>query len=120
MEKQAYALIRTLKEFKVYIVYSHITTYVPSAAIKEILTKSNLDGRRAKWIVVLLEYDLEIKPTKIIKGQGLAKLMAQLNYDALDINMLDVDLTSEVCSDQVEVCLDFITSLWYKDIIHVL
>jgi hypothetical protein len=34
------------------------------------------DGKRGKWIATILEYDIEIKPTKLIKGQGLAKLMA--------------------------------------------
>ena len=29
-----------------------------------------------------------------MKGQGLAKLMAQSNYDTLEINMLDVYLAS--------------------------
>jgi len=35
-----------------------------------------------------LEYYIEIKPTKLIKGQGLAKLMAESNYQALDITLL--------------------------------
>ena len=69
MEKQAYALIKTLKEFRVYILQSHVVAYAPSAAVKEILTRYDPDGRRAKWTDVLLEYDLDIKPTKIIKGQ---------------------------------------------------
>ena len=69
MEKQAYALIKVLKEFRVYILHSHVVAYVPSAAVKESLTRSDPDGRRAKWTDVLLEYDLDIKPTKIIKGQ---------------------------------------------------
>ena len=30
--------------------------------------------------------DIEIKPTKLIKGQGLAKLMVESNCHALDIN----------------------------------
>jgi hypothetical protein len=30
----------------------------------------------------------EIKPTKLIKGQGLEKLMAESNFHALDINFL--------------------------------
>ena len=34
--------------------------------------------------------------------------------------MLEVDLIFVYDSDQVEVCPDFIASLWYKDIIHVL
>ena len=76
MEKQAYACLKTLKEFRVYILHSHSTIFVPSVAIKDILTQAKPDGRRAKWIATLLEYDIEIKPTKLVKGQGLAKLMA--------------------------------------------
>ena len=56
--------------------------------VKDILTQLDPDGRRGKWIVVLLEYDLEIKPTNLVKGQGLAKLMDQTNFDVLGINFL--------------------------------
>ena len=104
MEKQAYALIKALKEFRVYILHSHVTTYVPSAAVKEILTRSGPDGRRDKWIVFPLEYDLEMKPTKIVKGQGLAKLMTQSNYDALEINMMEIDSTFVIIYFHIEVC----------------
>ena len=77
MEKKAYACVKALKEFRVYILCSHSTVFVPSAAIKDILTQVEPDGRRAKWIATLLEYDIDIKPTKLVKGQGLTKLMAQ-------------------------------------------
>ena len=87
----------------VYIFHSHVTTYVPSTTIKDILTRSYSYRRREKWIAVLLEYDLDIKPTKLIKGQGLEKLMAQSNYDALDINLLDVDLRSTTHLEQVKL-----------------
>eukprot|EP00253_Pinus_taeda_P028790 PITA_28790 len=46
------------------------------------------EGRRGKWIVAMLEYDLEIKPMKLIKGQGLAKLMVESNLHALDVNLI--------------------------------
>ena len=49
---------------------------VPNAAVKDFLVQTDLEGRWGKWIAALLEYDVEIKPTKLIKGQGLAKLMA--------------------------------------------
>ena len=119
MDKQAYALVRALKEFRVYILDSHIIAHVPSASIKEVMTQSEPDGRRAKWIAVLLEYDLEIKPTKLIKGQGLAKLMAQSNYDALDLNQLDFYVANHTISEQTILPFDFLTSPWYKDIIFV-
>ena len=68
MEKQAYELVKALKEFRVYILHSHTIAYVPNSFVKDILTQPDLEGKGGKWIVVLLEYDLEIKPTKLIKG----------------------------------------------------
>ena len=50
--------------------------------------KNDPEGRRGRWIAALLEYDLEIKPTKLIKGQFLAKIMADPNIHALDINLV--------------------------------
>jgi hypothetical protein len=74
MEKQAYALVKALKEFRVYILHSHIVAYVPSNVVKDILTQSDPEGRRGKWITILLEYDLEIKPTKLSKAKGFPSL----------------------------------------------
>ena len=68
MEKQAYSLVKALKELKVYILYSHTIAYVPNNSVKDILTQLDPEGKRGKWIAVLLEYDLDIKPTKLIKG----------------------------------------------------
>ena len=33
------------------------------------------------------EYDLDIRPTKLIKGQGLAKMLSESNHQALGINL---------------------------------
>jgi hypothetical protein len=68
MEKKAYSLVEALKEFRVYILHSHTTAYVPNSSVKEILTQPDSKGKRGEWISFLLEYDLEIKPTKLIKG----------------------------------------------------
>ena len=81
-------MVKALKDLRVYILHSHIIAYVPNIVVKDILSQDP-DGKRGKWIVVILEYDLEIKPTKIIKGQGLAQLMAESNLQVLDINMVD-------------------------------
>ena len=95
MEKQAYACVKALKEFRVYILHSHSIVFVPFAATKDILTQVEPDGRRAKWIATLLEYDIEIRPTKLVKEKGLAKLMAQSNHEALGINFF------ESCTDTI-------------------
>jgi hypothetical protein len=98
MEKQAYALVKDLKEFKTYILHSHAIAYMPSNYVKDILTQTDSEGRRGKWIAIMLEYELKIKPTKMIKGQWIEKLMVQSNCDVLGINFI-VDL-SEILEEE--------------------
>ena len=50
MEKQAYALVKAIKDFMIYILYSHVIAYVPNTIVKDILTQESLEGRRGKWI----------------------------------------------------------------------
>jgi hypothetical protein len=78
--------VKALKAFIVYVLHSKVTAYVPSASVKDILVHPDIDGRRSKWIAKILEFDLEIRPTKSIKGQGLAKLLAEVNYKALGVD----------------------------------
>jgi hypothetical protein len=89
MEKQAYALVKALKAFRTYALQSKIIAYVPSAVVKDILIQPDIDGRRSKWIAKILEFDLEIRPTKLIKGQGLAKLLAEENFQDLGISFMN-------------------------------
>jgi hypothetical protein len=120
MEKHACALVKALKKFRTYILHSHVIDYVPSNFGRDILTQPDLEGRRGKWIAAMLEYGLEIKPTKLIKGQGIAKLMAQSNCDVLGIDFI-VDLSKNSEEKTVpQVSQKILDSPWYVDIIYVL
>ena len=68
----------------------------------------------------MLEYDLDIKPTKLIKGRGLAKLMAESNFHALDINLIAAMLDGEDGGSLIQVSEMFLKSPWYSDIVYVL
>eukprot|EP00253_Pinus_taeda_P020176 PITA_20176 len=119
-EKQALALVNALKDFRVYILHSHILAYVPNATVKDILVQADPEGRRGKWIAALLEYDVDIKPTKLIKGQGLAKLIAETNLQALDINLIAAMSDEDEENPSVQVSEMFLSSPWYVDILYVL
>jgi len=76
--------------------------YVPSAMVKDILMQTDIAGKRGKWIAIILEYDMEINPTKLIKGQGLAKLMVESNIHALNINfVVSLDKKEDLVTPQV-------------------
>jgi hypothetical protein len=86
IEKQAYAMVKVLKAFITYVLHSKIIAYVPTSSVKYILVQPDSDRRRGRWLTKIQEFDLEVKLTKLIKGQGLAKLLAESNFRALDIN----------------------------------
>jgi len=88
MEKKAYALVKSLKAFTVYVLHSRVTAYVPSAFVKDILIHPNIDGRRGKWIAKILDFDLEIKPTKLVKGKGLSNLLVESNCKSLGVSFI--------------------------------
>ena len=115
MEKQDYALIKSLKHFKTYIGYSKIIGYVPHAAVKDILSQQYCLVIRGKWVSKTQEYDLDISPTKLIKNQGLAKMLAQGNEE--DLGM--------VCQNEPSTTvfppeLQQLDHHWYSDIIFFL
>ena len=82
-------MVKALKEFIVYVLHSKIIAYVPSSSVKDILIQPDIDERRSKWIAKILEFDLEIKPAKLIKGEDLDKLLAESNCKVLGVNFIN-------------------------------
>jgi hypothetical protein len=123
MEKQAYALVKSLKSFRVYVLHSKVTTYVPSSSVKNILVQPDIDGKRGRWIAKILEFDLEIKSTKLVKGKGLAKLLDESNCEALGVSFVNTHLGSqqdESPSQGSQDGLSLAECAWYHDILYFL
>lgn len=124
LEKQVYALVKALKAFKTYVLQSQIVSYVPNSDVKDVLIQSDVEGKRGKWISKIQEYYLDIKPTKLVKDQGLAKLLTESNFQGLGINLLAtldeaIDESSQ-SSTNTTIKYKFLCSNWYKDIFHYL
>jgi len=82
-------MVKSLKAFKTYVLHSKIIAYVPTNAIKEIVFQPYSDGRRGWWLAKIQESDLEVKSTKLVKGQGLANLLVESNFMVLRINNIE-------------------------------
>jgi hypothetical protein len=123
LEKQTYALVKALKAFRIYFLHSKIVAYVPSASVKEILIQPDIDGKRCKWIAKILEFDLEIKPTKLVKGQGLSRLLDESNCKSLGVNFMNIkskNQQDEMVDKGSHVSPNLEKCTWYKDIIYFL
>ena len=66
---------------------------------------------------MLLEYDLEIKHTKLIRGQRLAKLMTQPSIDFLELNLSNTNSVTIVQNDEKDINSNYLASPWYADVI---
>jgi hypothetical protein len=70
-----------------------------------------------------LEFDLEIRPTKLIKGQGLAKLLAEANCQALRISFInEFSGIPQSWLSEMDPRREppLARSPWYKDVIYFL
>eukprot|EP00253_Pinus_taeda_P032841 PITA_32841 len=76
VEKQAYAVFKAIKYFKPFLLKTHTKVIVPFPAVRNLLIQKDVGEKRANWITALQEYDLEIKPASIVRGQGFCKMLA--------------------------------------------
>ena len=89
-----------------------VIAFVPNAPIKDLFSQKEVSGRRCRWINRIQKFNIEIQITKLVRGQGLAKVMAQSNLDANKINVITDDFKSESC--------DINHCEWYSNVIYYL
>lgn len=88
IDKQAYVVFRVVKHFKPYILKNHTKVMVPHPIVRSLCVQQKLGEQRVNWITTIQEYDIDIKLAKLVRGQGLCKLVAE-SHDTLN------DLESE-------------------------
>jgi hypothetical protein len=111
IEKQALSLVKAIAHFRTYILSNHVIAYVPHSPVKMLLNQQLKEGRWANWLAKLQEYDIEIKPLKVVRGQGLCKFMTGIEA----VNTSSADGFNIVIQ---ETSLE--NSEWYKHIIFYL
>jgi hypothetical protein len=119
-------MVKALKSLRPYVLHSKIIAYVPTRSVKDTLVRPDSDGRRGQWLAKIQEIDLEVKLTKLVKGQGLEKLLAESNFRALGINHLEshgpIPDMGELDYQTPTVHIEdkFSSSDWYHDIVAYL
>ncbi|XP_062014166.1 uncharacterized protein LOC133730628 [Rosa rugosa] len=63
-EKELLAVVFALDKFRSYLLQTKVVVYTDHAALKYLLTKTEAKPRLIRWILLLQEFDLEIKDKK--------------------------------------------------------
>ena len=77
VEKHAYAISKAVKYFRPFLLKTHTKIIVSFPAVRNLLVQKDVGEKRANWVTALQEYDLEIKPANIVRGQGFCKMLAR-------------------------------------------
>jgi len=60
--------MKGLKKFKNYISHNRILVFTIHLDVRNYVIQRDLGEGKTSWITKIIEYDIEIKPTKMIKG----------------------------------------------------
>ena len=63
-EKELLAVVFAFEKFRSYLVMSKVIVYADHSALKYLLNKLDAKPRLIRWILLLQEFDLEIKDKK--------------------------------------------------------
>jgi hypothetical protein len=77
IEKLCLCLFFTCTKLQHILVFAEIIVIYKSDVIKHMPSAPVLKGRLGKWMFALSEFDIQYQPTKAVKGQALADLIAK-------------------------------------------
>jgi hypothetical protein len=77
MDKLCLCLFFTCTKLRHILLFAEIIIICKSEIIKHMLSAPVLKGRLGKWMFALSEFNIRYQPTKAVKGQALADLIAE-------------------------------------------
>ncbi|XP_060960696.1 uncharacterized protein LOC133031253 [Cannabis sativa] len=112
-EKELLAVVFALEKFRSYLLGSKIIVYSDHAALKYLLSKKDAKSRLIRWILLLQEFDLEIRDKKgseNVVADHLSRIVVETNHDSTTI--------IETFPD--EQLMHVSSFPWYADIVNYL
>ncbi|CAJ2679749.1 unnamed protein product [Trifolium pratense] len=130
-EKELLAVVFAIDKFRSYLVGSKIIIYTDHAAIRHLMSKKDAKPRLLRWILLLQEFDLEIKDKKGIENTVADHLsrLDDIRKEHIPINddfpcdrliaQLDFSFGEEKAGkEEIETALVQTTAPWYADYVN--
>ncbi len=110
-EKELLAVVFAIEKFRSYLVGAKVVVYTDHAALKYLLTKKDAKPRVIRWILLLQEFDIEIKDKK-----GVENFVADHLSRMQITNMQELPINDYMRDDMLLKVTDF--DPWYATIVN--
>ena len=102
-----------MNHFWSYLLKSRTKVIVPYPTVRNLLVQKELGEKRENWMTSLQEYDLEITPAQIFRGQGLCKLAV----DLVEEQEIQINTSTFNQPDEKQIsCAQVTGNSWYENI----
>ncbi|XP_042403344.1 uncharacterized protein LOC121992821 isoform X2 [Zingiber officinale] len=94
-EKELLSIVFALDKFKSYLLCSHVIIFSDHAALKYLLKKPDAKPRLIRWMLLLQEFDLEIRDRsgkENLVADHLSRIEGDLDHSAIDDDFRDEQL----------------------------
>jgi hypothetical protein len=110
-EKELLAIVFAIDKFRSYLVGAKLIVYTDHAALKYLLTKKDSKRRLIRWILLLQEFDIEIKDKKRVEN-SIADHLSRMQIT----NMHELPINDYLRDDMLLKVID--SDSWYATIVN--
>ena len=113
-EKELLAIVFAFEKFRPYLIVNKVVVHTDHSAIKYLMTKKDVKPRLIRWVLLLQEFDVEIKDKK-----GTENLVAD-HLSRLERASDDVQVNDEFPDEKLLAIEDKRELPWFADYVNYL
>ncbi|KAG9444880.1 hypothetical protein H6P81_016220 [Aristolochia fimbriata] len=113
-EKELLAVVYAFEKFRSYLIGSKVVVYTDHEALRHLFAKKDFKPRLIRWILLLQEFDIEIKDKK-----GAENVVAD-HLSRLETKEVEKSGISELFSDEIICQIVSFHAPWFIDFVNFL
>jgi hypothetical protein len=115
-EKELLAIVYAFEKFRSYLVGSKVIVFTDHSAIRYLINKQDAKPRLIRWVLLLQEFDVEIKDRKGAENQ-VADHLSRLENEAVTSKSMPIE---DLFPDEKLFVVNDCTPPWYANIVNYL
>ena len=116
IEKELFAIVFSLEKFRSYLLGTKVIVFTDHAALKYLMSKKESKPRLIRWILLLQEFDLEIRYKKGAENQ-VADHLSRLSTKS---EMVETPIQDSFPDEHLYAIHHSSVRLWYANLVNFL